>query len=85
MFREDVYYKVYYLIDKGYFTVVTMQWFDENDYNQELFEKDEFGSPLEFDSEVEAEEWMNKHIKVEYIDPALRNKRLPRKQDYRLE
>jgi hypothetical protein len=79
---NDVYYKIYQS-DRlnGMLTVVCMQWFDEYDYDKDKFFTDEDGYVLEFDSEQEAEEWLNENIKKEMIDPEHRKAKFNR-EDY---
>lgn len=72
---EDDYNDVYYRIirslnDETLLTVVCMQWFDENDYEESRFlcakgTKDR----LSFNTEEEAIEFLNDNIKQENIDP----------------
>lgn len=79
---NDVYYKIYQSHRlNGLLTVVCMQWFDEYDYDQEKFFTDEDGYVLQFDTEKEAEEWLNENIKPEMIDPEHRKAKYNRK-DY---
>ena len=79
---NDVYYKIYQSSKlNGLLTVVCMQWFDEFDYDQENFFTDEYGYVLEFESEVEAEKWLNENIKAEMIDPEHRRAKFNR-SDY---
>ncbi len=80
--NNDVYYKIYQLTKPNdLLTVVCVQWFDELGYNQDRFFTDEHGHALEFDTEREAEEWLNENIKPEKIDPEHRKVKLNRK-DY---
>ena len=65
---NDVYYKIIQCED-GVLTVACLQWFDEYDYDQDRFFTDEDGYQLKFDTEEEAEEWLNENIKPELIDP----------------
>jgi len=66
---DNVYYKIYYWSIKDCVTVVCMQWFDEDDYNEEHFFKDENGEVLMFYQEKEAIEWLLNNIKDDKIDP----------------
>ncbi|MGD1416490.1 hypothetical protein [Bacillus stercoris] len=76
---SDVYYKIYLFNEM--LTVVCMQWFDEVDYDQDKFFTDEYGYALEFETEEEAERWLNENIKPEMIDPDHRKAKLNR-EDY---
>ena len=79
---NDVYYKIYQASNlNGLLTVVCMQWFDEFDYDREKFFTDDDGDILEFDSEIEAEKWLNANIKPEMIDPDHRKTKFNR-SDY---
>lgn len=79
---SDVYYKIYQSGRlNGLLTVVCMQWFDEYDYDQEKFFTDEDGYVLQFDTEKEAEKWLNENIKQEMIDSEHRKAKFNRK-DY---
>ncbi|QQO40514.1 hypothetical protein 000TH008_86 [Bacillus phage 000TH008] len=76
---SDVYYKILMYTDLEDYeckaTVVTMQWFDERDYPQDNFIKDERGRALEFDSEDEAVQWVLDNVKDGHIDPRLKRNR----------
>jgi hypothetical protein len=69
----EVYYKIYYYEPKNYITVVCIQWFDEGDYIENNFLKDENGKILKFYNENEAIDWMLKYIKEDKIDPGYRS------------
>ena len=69
MDNSDVYYKIYYLERKDYVTVVTMQWFDEGDYTEDHFFKDDQGKILKFDYEHEAIQWLKDNIAEDKLDP----------------
>jgi len=71
---NGVYYKIYYNIREDYVTVVTMQWFDEDDYNNAHFFKDEDGVILKFDNEDTAIQWLNDNVKEDKINPEYRKK-----------
>lgn len=64
-----VYYKIYYSERDNVMTVVCMQSFDEDDYYQYRFFKDENGDPYRFDDEEDAIKFLNEKFKTEYIDP----------------
>ena len=76
---SDLYYKILggYIREDGneYVTVVTMQWFDEYDYDQDRFFRDEDGDTLMFYEEDEAIQWLFDNVKEEYIDPEYRGRR----------
>lgn len=65
--RDPVYYRL--IIHNGKVTVVCMQSFDEIDYDQNRFIKDEYGDPYRFDTEEEAIAALHKLVKPEMIDP----------------
>jgi len=70
---SDIYYKIYKSERKNWqLVVVCMQWFDEYDYHQDRFMKDEDGEALKFDYENQAIEWLNDNIKLEMIAPEYR-------------
>lgn len=70
---DELYYKIYRTRRPGDpLTIVCLQSFDERDYDQDRFWRDESGDHLVFDSEKEAAEWLNKNIKPEKIDPEYR-------------
>jgi hypothetical protein len=71
MFQNDVYYRLLYLNDEV--TIVCMQDFDEYDYDENKFIKDEKGEWFKFDTEEAAEVWLNTHVKRNKIDPKYRN------------
>jgi aconitase A len=66
---NEVYYKVYYWDSENCVTVVCMQWFDEGDYHEEHFFKDNEGNVLRFGHEDEAIQWLNDNITEDKIDP----------------
>ncbi|AXH71217.1 hypothetical protein BSP36_172 [Bacillus phage BSP36] len=76
---SDLYYKIIGGCTREdgneYVTVVTMQWFDEYDYNQDRFFRDEDGDTLMFYEEDEAIQWLFDNVKEEYIDPEYRGRR----------
>lgn len=79
---NEVYYKIYQSSRlNGLLTVVCMQWFDEDDYDQDRFFTDEDGDILQFDTEEEAEEWLSENIRMEMIDPEHRKVKFNR-DDY---
>jgi len=66
---NEVYYKVYYLDREDHVTVVCMQWFDEGDYIEEHFFKDNEGNVLKFDYEDDAVQWLLTNVVEDKIDP----------------
>jgi hypothetical protein len=70
MHEYTVYYKIYKSeLLGGRLTVICMQDFDENDYEQNRFFKDKEGNILMFHEESEAIQWLLENIKEELIDP----------------
>lgn len=53
--------------EKGLFTVVEMQWFDEGDYHDENFIRDETGERYKFDDEQVAITFLNEHVPPDLI------------------
>jgi hypothetical protein len=70
---SDVYYKIYYMQNKDYVTVVCMQRFDEDDYNGEHFFKNKKGDILKFYKENDAIEWLLDNVREDKIDPEYKN------------
>ena len=68
--HNDIYYRIYLSHRSEKLTVVCMQDFDEDDYDVHRFMTDEDGDRLRFEFEEEAIDWLNKHVKREYIDEA---------------
>lgn len=67
---SDVYYKIYMSERLDWkLTIVCMQHFDEDDYYKERFFTDEKGWVLIFETEKEAQTWLNENVKPEKIDP----------------
>lgn len=66
MGRNSVYYKIYLNSDNKY-CVVTMQWFDEFDYNENKFLKKSNGEHYQFTKEKDAKLFLNKIVKPEFI------------------
>ena len=66
--NNEVYYKIYYYEPEDNVTVVCMQYFDEYDYIQENFFKDEDGEVLKFEWEYEAIQWLNDNVIEDKID-----------------
>jgi len=64
---NDVYYKIYANRD-DLITVVCMQYFDEDDYDQSRFYR-ENGETLRFDDEEKAIEFINEKFRKDFIDP----------------
>ena len=69
MDSNEVYYKIYYLDREDHVTVVCMQWFDEGDYHERHFFKDEEGDVLKFDNETDAIQWILDNVADDKIDP----------------
>ena len=69
MFEDNVYYKVYYVEHKNYVTVVCLQSFDECDYLEGNFFKDEYGDVIVWSNEDQAIEWLLNNVKEQWIDP----------------
>jgi hypothetical protein len=66
---NNIYYKLYKSKrNNNKISVVTMQWFDEYDYDENLFLKDKDGEHLSFDNYDDAVQWVNNNIKPELID-----------------
>jgi len=80
MRNNEVYYKIYYLEKESYVTVVCMQYFDEGDYTEEYFFKDEEGDVLKFEWENEAIKWIIDNVAEDKIDPAYRHKGFDQKK-----
>ena len=66
---NEVYYKIYYVEREDYVTVVCIQWFDECDYHERHFFKDEQGNVLKFNYEDEAIQWILDNVVDDKIDP----------------
>jgi len=67
---NSVYWKLYLSTRlKGLVTVVCMQWFDEPDYDSDMFVKNKDGEPYYFTDENEAIEKLNVWYKKKDIDP----------------
>jgi hypothetical protein len=65
---NDVYYRIMFWDKIERLTVVTMQWFDEHDYNENKFLRDEDNNVMRWNNEVEAIQFLNENFKPEYID-----------------
>ncbi len=50
-------------------TIVCMQKFDEYDYNENKFLRDETGEMIKWDKEIDAIKYLNDNFKIECIDP----------------
>lgn len=79
--------KVYYKIFKSpginnKLTIVTMQWFDENQYEQKRFFKDKEGNQLIFDDKGKAVQWLLENIKEELIDEEYLKCKIMKDEDY---
>lgn len=63
--------KPYYrpLTHNGFATLACMQWFDEYDYSESRFFKDNDGEAFKFSTEEEGIKWLHENIKNEKIDP----------------
>lgn len=71
---NDLYYKLIRSNkNEEWLTVVCMQWFDENDYEQSRFLRAKGTDDiLRFDDEKDAIKFLNDNIKIENIDPEFR-------------
>lgn len=65
---DRVYYKIYFLKKIQRLTVVCMQWFDEYDYNESKFLRDDQNKIMSWDKEIDAVKYLNDNFKLEYID-----------------
>ena len=68
---DDVYYRPLFGRD-GLVTLACMQWFDEFDYDEKRFLRDEDGQRYRFADGKEAAAWLNAHVKPDLIDPQYR-------------
>lgn len=66
---SDLYYRIMHSARGDFLTVVTMQDFDEYDYDEKDFMTDEDGDRLKFWDEEEAIQWLHDNVKPELIDP----------------
>ena len=64
---NPMYYRLY--LHDGRVGVVTMQWFDEMDYHDHKFVRDESGERLRFAEEMDARRFLNRAFKREAIHP----------------
>lgn len=69
--QNEPYYCLY-LTRENMLTVVTLQWFDELDYDQERFMKDGDGDRYQFSTQAEAAKWLRENVQEQYIDPEYR-------------
>jgi hypothetical protein len=77
---SDVYYKIYQM-NNGLLTIVCLQDFDECDYDQDRFFTDYWNNQFKFSREKAAEDWLNRNIKPQLIDPKHRKVKI-NKEDY---
>lgn len=70
--NNDVYYKVYVDSD-DLITVVCMQHFDEDAYDQNRFYTNGLGESVKFECKSDAIDFINEKFKPEYIDPQYSN------------
>lgn len=63
-----VYYRIF-LSKEQLLRVVCMQEFDEYDYDQKRFLRDEDGYPMKFKEELEAIDYLNENFRPDRIDP----------------
>jgi hypothetical protein len=63
-----VYYRIL-LTSERKLAVVPMQWFDEDDYKEHSFLKDDKGEAMRWESKDAARKYLNDHFRVEYIYP----------------
>lgn len=75
---EAAYYRIYRRAKDDLFTVVCMQWFDENDYQQSRFVCDTESKPISFATEREAQVKLNDWFVLSEIDPEYRIVKVPR-------
>ena len=68
---DPVYYRIY-LNKEDLLTIVTMQSFDEDDYNQHRFLKNNEGKEIQFDYEDVAIQYLNDNYRFQSIDPKYR-------------
>ncbi|MFP3418021.1 hypothetical protein R0K30_02375 [Bacillus sp. SIMBA_154] len=64
---NEVYYKIY-TSNKPKYSVVTLQWFDELNYQDSDFLTNRQGNHLKFESERDALEWLFMNVSRELID-----------------
>lgn len=65
----DVYYRIYFADRIGKLTVVCLQEFDECDYKDHKFLRDEHGEKMKWSEETDALKHLNDTFKIEIIDP----------------
>lgn len=65
---NEVYWRIYWNARTAKLIVVTMQHFDEDDYNQSAFCRGEDGEKMRWEREEDAVLYLNKHFKAEFID-----------------
>lgn len=65
--ENEEYYRIYLNSDNK-LSVITMQSFDECDYNKDDFMTDEDGDRLKFEEKKEAVKWLFENVKEEYIE-----------------
>lgn len=66
---DPVYYRIMYWGKIEKLTIVTMQSFDEYDYDQNKFLRDKDNDAMRWNDEQEAIRFLNENFKPEYIDP----------------
>ena len=64
---SEVYYRIFFTVD-GIFTVVGMQDFDEDDYDQ-----NRFLNTATYPTEASASRALNRIVKRDFIDPEYRD------------
>jgi hypothetical protein len=69
---SEVYYRIYYLDRDNMIHVVEMQDFDEDDYHDHNFYRDENGEKIKFDTEEDAIKFLNQTFKAKHIHPDYR-------------
>lgn len=67
--EDDLYYRIQMPNRDKYMSICTVQWFDEFDYDQRFWLKDDEGEDLMFDSYEDAQFFLNTQIEEEYIRP----------------
>lgn len=65
---SEVYYRIF-LNREEKLTIVEMQDFDEYDYDEKKFYRDDNGERMKWDDEDEAIKFLNDNFKAECIDP----------------
>lgn len=64
---DEAYYRIQKPNGDQYMSICTLQWFDEFDYDQKLWLRDEQGEPLKFALEADARDFLNTYIDPRFI------------------